>query len=135
MPNRREFLKASCVGVAGMTVAGNALALQTAVDLPKGLIYTMESPGKWSKKAKTHAPVVKVEGGKITITTPHPMTEVHYIVRHTLVSREGKVLGETTFKSSDKRAKSVFQLPSGRGKFYATSFCNQHDFWVTVFTV
>ncbi len=134
MANRREFLKASLITTAAVAVSGRALA-STKVNFPTGLIYTKEKPGRWSAKAKLHAPMVKVDGGKITITTPHPMTQEHYIVKHTLVSMDGKTLGETTFKSTDKLARSVFQLPAEHGEYYATSFCNLHDFWVTVFTV
>lgn len=134
MANRREFLKASLITTAAVAVSGRVMA-STGVKFPKGLIYTKKEPGKWASKARVHVPIVKLGAGKVTVTTPHPMTRAHYIVRHTLVSRDGKVLGETTFKPTDKLARSVFQLPVKPGEYYATSFCNLHDFWVTVFTV
>ena len=60
----------------------------------------------------------------------------HYIVRHTLVTTDGKVIGAKTFYPSDKRAESSYQVEAeGGSKFYATSFCNIHDFWVTAFTI
>ncbi|MDI6745061.1 MAG: desulfoferrodoxin family protein [Thermodesulfovibrionales bacterium] len=100
-------------------------------DFP-GIIYTEKKPGKWKEKVGGHAPKVSVEGKKITIATKHPMTEKHYIVRHTLVDEHGKVIGEKTFYPTDKEAVSTYELPDGfKGGLYATSFCNLHDLWVT----
>jgi superoxide reductase len=59
----------------------------------------------------------------------------HYIVRHTVVLADGKVVGAKTFAPTDKPVSS-HALPAGyKGKVFATSFCNKHDFWVTEFTV
>ncbi|MCK5903942.1 MAG: hypothetical protein KAG86_01575, partial [Gammaproteobacteria bacterium] len=95
-----------------------------------GLVYTKENQGKWDGKAGSHAPIVEVKDKKIIITTDHGMSTKHYIVRHTLVSETGEVIGEKTF-SPDEEPKSTFDLPEGQNKFYATSFCNKHDFWLT----
>jgi len=134
MSDRRDFLKKSIFLAAGMVVAKSATALASTGDFPSGIVYTKDNPGKWAKKVGSHAPEVKVEGKKVTLTTKHPMSEKHYIVRHTLVSAEGKVLGSKTFYPADKKAVSTYELPSNLGfKFYATSFCNLHDFWVTEF--
>ena len=64
------------------------------------------------------------------------MTEKHFIVRHTLVTEEGKVLGAKTFSPNDEEARSSYKLaPEYKGKkLYATSFCNKHDMWVKAFT-
>ena len=106
-----------------------------AHSLKNRIINTKKNPGKWAKKVATHAPKVHVEDRNVTITTNHPMSEQHYIVRHTLVSADGKVLGEKTFYPSDKIAVSTFELPDDHGsRLYATSFCNIHDFWLTEFT-
>ncbi len=98
-----------------------------------GIIYTKDSPGKWSRKISSHAPQISIDNRKVTITTPHPMLDQHYIVRHTLVLDNGHVIGEKTFfPSKDSKAISAFELPPGyKSKFYATSYCNQHDFWLT----
>ena len=61
----------------------------------------------------------------------HPMTEPHFIVRHTLVGDDGEVLGEKTFSPDNEKAVSEFKVPTGKKVRYATSFCNKHDFWVT----
>ena len=136
MNDRRNFLKKSVFLAAGMVAAKSATAFASPApgDFPSGIVYTKDSPGKWAKKVGSHAPEIKVEGSKVTLTTRHPMSEKHYIARHTLVSADGTVLGSKTFYPSDKSAVSTYELPSGHGsKLYATSFCNLHDFWVTEF--
>jgi len=103
---------------------------------PPGVVYTKEAPGKWAKKVGTHAPRVKVEGKKVTIETVHPMTKAHFIVRHTLVTETGEVLGAKTFTPQDKQARSTYEIPADTSKkLFATSFCNLHDFWVTPFNI
>ena len=135
MNERRKFLKGSVFLAVSTVLAGAGRAVASEEGLPSGIIYTRERPGRWAKKVGSHAPEVKVDGGKVTLTTRHPMSEKHYIVRHTLVSADGTVLGSKTFYPSDKKAVSTHELPSGHGtRFYATSFCNLHDFWVTEFT-
>ncbi len=136
MKNRRAFLKGSLLAAAGLAASRVGRAAASVAGLPSGIVYTAKDPGKWSAKAGSHAPVVTVDGKKVTIETKHGMSEKHYIVRHTLVSADGKVLGSKTFYPSDAKALSTFDLPAGGGsKFYATSFCNLHDFWLTEFSV
>ena len=143
MSSRRTFLKSSLAVAAGFAVGHiSPVSAGTTCSYPKGIVYTKQNPGKWSGKIKGHMPNVNVEGNKITITTTHGMSEEHYIVRHTLVSKCGKVLGEKTFSPSDAEAKSVFDLPDTSSKYawdttklYATSFCNKHDLWVAEFEV
>ncbi len=136
MEDRREFLKKSVLVATGLVVGSAGKALADGGALPKGIVYTTEQPGKWAQKAGSHAPKVEVDGLKVTITTEHPMTEKHYIVKHTLVTIEGEVLGEKTFYPSDAKAVSTYELdPYHSPKLYATSFCNLHDLWVTEFEV
>jgi superoxide reductase len=136
MNDRRDFLKKSGLVAAGMVLARPASALALPEKFPVGIVYTKENPGKWAKKAGSHAPEVEIEGKTVTITTKHPMSRKHYIVRHTLVSADGKVIGSKTFQPSDKEAVSTYELASASGsKLYATSFCNLHDFWLTEFNV
>jgi len=129
MADRRDFLKTSLVVAAGLAVS--QVSPVRAGEFSAGLIYTSDAPGRWLGKEGIHAPVVSREGNKITITTNHPMSAPHYIVRHTLVSAGGEVLGDKTFKPTDEKAVSVYELAEGQKPRYATSFCNQHDFWVT----
>jgi superoxide reductase len=136
---RREFLKATALltGSVAMGLHTRAHAAQ-GIDMP-GIIYTEKNQGKWAGKAASHAPKVSLDGRKVTIRTMHPMTEKHFIVRHTLVTEKGTVIGEKVFYPTDKEAVSTFDIDyeaSGyKGKLYATSFCNLHDLWVTEFSV
>ena len=87
-------------------------------------------------KEGAHAPKVTVEGGNVKVVTPHPMTQKHFIVKHTLVTPEGKFIGEKTFANTDPSAESSYELPEGfKGTLWATSFCNLHDLWLTEFTI
>jgi superoxide reductase len=135
MKGRREFLKNSLV-LAGMAVTGGAIGVEAATTFPIGLIYTKALPGRWAGKEGIHAPKVTVEGRNLKVVTPHPMTEKHFIVKHTLMTSEGKFLGEKTFANTDSAAESSYQLAGGfKGTLWATSFCNLHDLWLTEFTV
>ncbi len=135
MTNRRAFLKGSLLMAGAMVMGRSATALGASGSFPSNIVYTKEDPGIWAAKVGSHAPKVDVDGNKVTITTDHTMSNKHYIVRHTLVSADGNVIGGKTFSPSDKKAVSTYELPAGTGsKFYATSFCNLHDFWVTEFT-
>ncbi len=84
---------------------------------------------------ESHLPQAVVQGNRVYVETPHGMSPEHYIVRHTLATAEGRVVGEQTFSPNDKRAISQFELPAGERSFYITSFCNLHDLWVSAFTV
>ncbi|MCP5003103.1 MAG: hypothetical protein GY941_04000 [Planctomycetes bacterium] len=143
MSNRRMFIKSSMAVAAGFA-AGHISPVYAgpANNHPRGVFYTKEYPGKWSGKIKGHTPNVQVKKNSVTVTTTHGMTDEHYIVRHTIVSENGEVLGEKTFSPSDSEAKSVFELQNVNSKYvwntrklYATSFCNKHDLWVTEFKV
>jgi superoxide reductase len=140
MSNRRAFLKSSLAVAAGMAVGQVSPVSADSASFPGGIVYTKQNPGKWSKKVGGHLPNVKVEGNKVTVTTTHGMTDEHYIVRHTIVSGTGDVLGEETFAPSDAEAKSVFELTGIDSMYawdtttlYATSFCNKHDLWMAEF--
>jgi len=135
MGSRRGFLKGS-LALAGAVAVGSVEGAQAATAYPPALVYTKDAPGRWAGKEGAHAPTVAVEGGKITIVTPHPMTPQHFIVKHTLITPEGKFVGEKTFVSTDGKAESAYDLPAGfTGTLWATSFCNLHDLWLTEITI
>jgi len=135
MKGRREFLKGSLV-VAGMAVAGGAVRVQAASTFPVGLIYTKEAPGRWAGKEGSHSPKMTVEGWNVKVVTSHPMSEKHFIVKHTLLTPEGKIIGEKNFANTDPAAESSYKLPEGfKGPLWAASFCNLHDLWVTELTI
>ena len=138
MADRRDFIKASLAAAAAAAVYGadQALACRPGCmmkgAMPGGIIYTKDNPGRWAKKVGSHLPQVTVDGRKVTIETRHGMSEKHYIVRHTLVTDSGEVIGEKTFYPTDEKAVSTFELPEKCSckMLFATSFCNLHDLWV-----
>ena len=135
MKGRRDFLKSSAV-IAGGALVGKAAGAQTAGKFPPGLVYTKEAPGRWAGREGTHVPKASLDGKNIKVLTPHGMSEKHYIVKHTVLTTEGKLIGERTFAPTDATAESSFPLPDGfKGTLWVTSFCNIHDLWLTEFTV
>jgi len=131
MSTRRQFIAGAAIAAAGAVVC--TLPARAAVPTFAGVLYTAENPGHWAGKEKTHAPLVTVDGMSATVLTPHDISEKHFIVRHTVVAADGTVIGATTFTYKDTPMSTV-KLP-GKGVYYATSFCNLHDMWVTEFTV
>ncbi|MBB5348809.1 twin-arginine translocation signal domain-containing protein [Desulfoprunum benzoelyticum] len=131
MPDRRTFLKSSfAAAAAALMGTGSAEAADSS--LLGSVVYTAEHPGKWTQKEGSHAPVITVEGNTVKVQTNHPMTEKHFVVRHTLVLADGVVQGSRTFNAGDPEAVSTYELPEGyTGVVIATSFCNLHDLWLT----
>ena len=135
MHNRRDFLKTTAAAASVLAISSVSRALAASPAMYTNIIYTKDNPGKWEAKVGSHAPQVTVTGGKVAVVTKHPMSNDHFIVRHTLVLEDGTVVGATTFTAADK-PESSYELPAGyKGKFFATSFCNLHDFWLTEATV
>lgn len=135
MIERRNFLKGAVVTVSALTLGIGSRVLASQSKPFAGIVYSKDNPGQWSAKVKSHAPEVKIEAGKVALKTVHPMSSEHFIVRHTLVLADGTVVGGKTFQPTD-RAESSYDIPAGyKGKVYATSFCNKHDFWLTEVTV
>jgi len=136
MQNRRNFMKTSLVTSAGL-VAAAVLPASATIDNSKPTIfaYTQEHQGRWEGKAGSHAPVITIEGNKITMETKHVMSEAHYIVKHSLIDNNGNVLGEQVFFPHDKKAISTFVVEGKHNELYALSFCNIHDLWVTKFSI
>jgi len=131
MIDRRDFLKTTLAFTSALALTSAPRAF--AADCPKytNIIYTKDNPGKWADKVGSHAPQVTVTGSKVAVVTKHPMSNEHFIVRHTLVLEDGTYVGSAVFTPNDK-PESSYDLPTGfKGKFYVTSFCNLHDFWLT----
>jgi superoxide reductase len=132
MSDRRVFLKSALALAAGLTLgAGRAEA--ASGPYPTGIVYTADDPGMWAAKAAIHVPIVTVDGDAVTLLTNHPMSEDHFIVRHTVVSAGGTVVGSQVF-TPESKPQSTY-IVKEKGEYYATSFCNLHDFWLTRFTV
>ncbi len=136
MTDRRTFLKGGLAAASALAISSVNIASASSAKPYTNVVYTASNPGKWGKKVGSHLPSVTVEGNKVTLFTKHGMSEKHFIVRHTLVLADGTVVGAKVFSGNDKEARSSFELPAGyKGKMYATSFCNLHDFWVNETTV
>jgi superoxide reductase len=134
MTRRRDFLKKTLLAGGAVAVAGKA-GFGAAMAFPAGLVYTQDAPGRWKGREGAHVPKATVTGETIKVVNSHPLTKNHYIVKHTLLTPDGKVLGEKTF-SSDDVPSSSFALPPGfRGTLWVTSFCNLHDLWLAEITV
>ncbi len=130
MTSRRAFIRNTVITASVLTLS-RVLPAQASGSTFSGIVYTKDNPGKWEKKVGSHLPSITVEGSKVTLNTKHPMSEKHYIVRHTLVLEDGTVVGSQTFYPDMEKAISSYDLPAGyKGKIYGTSFCNLHDFWV-----
>jgi len=136
MQNRRDFMKSSLVVSTGLLAATAIPAIAKENKVKNIFAYSASEPGRWEGKAGSHAPVVSVDGNKVTIETKHGMAEMHYIVKHTLVTASGEVLGEQAFfPKTDKKAISSYEIKGEHKELFALSFCNLHDLWVTEFKV
>jgi superoxide reductase len=134
MQKRRDFLKTSLVTSAGL-VAATVLPVSATENSKTNIFaYTQEHQGRWEGKAGSHAPVITIEGNKVTLETKHEMSDVHYIVKHSLLDSSGNVLGEQIFFPQNKKAISTYVIEGKYTELYALSFCNIHDLWVTKFS-
>ena len=131
MNDRRFFLKTTAAAASILALNSVPRAFAESTPMYTNIIFTRDNPGKWGQKVDSHAPKVTITGDKVKVVTKHPMSGTHFIVRHTLVLYDGTYVGAATFTPADK-PESSYELPKGyKGKFYVTSFCNQHDFWLT----
>jgi superoxide reductase len=130
---RRHFVRNGLAAAASAAAAVSLVpaSAQAAQDMGlTNIVFTEDDPGHFAKVAKLHVPMVEVSNGMLKVTTPHPMSEAHYIVSHTVVLEGGKFLGRKTFNWHDKPV-SQHQLPAGyKGKVMVTSTCNLHDWWL-----
>jgi len=128
---RRDFAKTAILGAAAAALPMAA----HAAGPEENLIFSKDNPGHWTGKEATHTPVATAQGGMLTVRTPHPMTDDHFIVSHSVVLDGGKYLGRAVFTPKDQPV-STHMLPAGyKGKVTVTSTCNLHDFWVASITV
>lgn len=135
--DRRDFGKSALLGAgvaAVLPAVGRAAA--AGADKAENVIFTQADPGHWgADMAKLHVPEVSVAGGVVHVKTPHPQSDVHFIVSHTVVLAGGVFLDRKTFTSKIEPV-SEHTLPDGyKGPITITSTCNLHDFWVKTVTV
>jgi len=135
---RRDFAKVAFMGAAAASLpaAANAQGMMMAAGMAnKNIIFTKENPAHWAGKEATHAPQVTVTGSSIAVKTPHPMSDAHFIVSHSVVLGDGTYLDRKVFTPKDT-PESSFTLPAGyKGRVMVTSTCNLHDLWMTTVTV
>jgi superoxide reductase len=130
---RRDFAKTAFMGAAA--AAALPVAARAQGNANQNIIFTKEDPAHWAGKEGTHVPVATVSGSTLSVKTPHPMSEEHFIVSHSVVLDGGQYLGRAVFTPKDQPVSS-FTLPAGyKGKVTVTSTCNLHDFWATTLTV
>lgn len=135
-PRRRDFARTALFGAAAAAAGLPAVAHAAAPGAAEeNVVFTKEDPGHWAGKEGAHVPVVTLEGSTLKVKTPHPMSEAHFIVSHSVVLEGGKYLGRAAFTPKDMPM-STHTLPAGyKGKVTVTSTCNLHDFWVSSITV
>jgi superoxide reductase len=132
---RRRDLAKTALLAAAATALPAAAARAAMPSAENNLVFTKDDPGHWAGKEALHVPLATVAGSTLTVKTPHPMSEAHYIVSHSVVLDGGKYLSRAVFTPKDKPV-STHTLPAGyKGKVTVTSTCNLHDFWVASITV
>jgi len=130
---RRQLAERALAGAA--LAAALPIAAGAASDRYKNVVFTAADPGHWAGVEALHVPEVTVTGTLLTVKTPHPMSQPHYIVSHSVVLADGTFLDRTTFTWTDQPV-STHTLPDGyTGRVIITSTCNLHDFWVKTITV
>jgi superoxide reductase len=131
---RRDLIVTALTGTAAIATLSRP-AEAAAPAAWTNVLFTQDNPGHWKGKEALHVPVVEVSGGKITVRTPHPMSEPHYIVSHSVVLDNGDFVDRKTFTWKDQPV-SEHTLPAGyKGGVTVASTCNLHDIWIKNITV
>ncbi len=82
-------------------MAGSPTPLQAAIPFPAALLDTKDSPGRWAGKESAYFAQATGKGRKVKGNAPLPMADKHFIERQTLVTPDGKFIGEKNFASTD----------------------------------
>ena len=83
-------------------------------------------------KSEKHVPKITIEGNNITVDvgismgTPHPMTEEHYIMWIELICNDNCYKRQMLAPGMEPKATFVVADPSG---LIAREYCNLHDLW------
>jgi superoxide reductase len=129
---RRHLAQSAALAAAAAIIPAAAKA---EMDANKNVIFTADDPGHWAAVEKLHVPIVTASAGVLTVKTPHPMSEPHFIVSHTVVLADGKFLDRKTFTYKDEPVSTHMLPPGYTGPVTVTSSCNLHDFWVKTVSV
>jgi len=94
------------------------------------LMEEKTSPEGW--KGEKHVPKITIEGNKVTVDvgismgTPHPMTEEHYIMWIELICNDNCYKRQMLAPGMEPKATFVVADPSG---LIAREYCNLHGLW------
>jgi superoxide reductase len=133
--DRRHFVRLAIAGSA-IGIIAPQLVLAGSSNMAGGVYYTKEAPGRWSKKALGHLPIIEISksdsGASLQIITPHEMKGYeHYITKHVLLDQNFNFISEQVFDPmKDKAPISNFELVEYRGPIHVLSVCNKHDTWL-----
>jgi superoxide reductase len=131
---RRDLIIAAVTGTAATATLPTA-AEGAAPDTWTNVLFTEGNLGHWKGMEGHHVPVVQISGEKISIRTPHGMSEAHFIVSHTVILADGRFIGRKTFSWKDQPV-SEHSLPTGyKGSVTVTSTCNLHDIWIKTMNI
>lgn len=123
MASRSDVFKCNlCGNIVEMYNVGNG----TLVCCNEDMVLLDEKTADMT--TEKHVPVIeKIDGGyKVTVgSTPHPMTDEHYIQWIELLTGTGEVL--TVFLEPNDEPKAVFMTDAK--KVTVREYCNIHGLW------
>ena len=86
-------------------------------------------PGTTDAAVEKHVPVIKRDGGTVTVTVgavEHPMTEAHYIEWISLQTKNGN---QRKVLTPADRPEAKFAIVDGDEVIAAYAYCNLHSLW------
>ncbi|MFX0033088.1 MAG: desulfoferrodoxin family protein [Candidatus Hodarchaeota archaeon] len=90
---------------------------------------------QWKEwKTEKHVPKITIEGNKVTVDvgismgTPHPMTEEHWIMWIEVICKDGCY--ERRFLNPGDKPKATFTFANPEG-LIAREYCNLHGLWIS----
>ena len=96
----------------------------------KPMVLMEEKTADW--KGEKHVPKITIDGNKVTIDvgvsmgTPHPMTNEHYIMWIELICNDNCYKRQMLTPGMEPKAVFVVADPSG---LIAREYCNLHGLW------
>ena len=139
---RRELIRVGIGAVAASLLSARVLRAGPSVHvggpMAGSVYYTRDDPGLWASLVREHVPRIETAEGPggtviVTVTTEHETDGYrHYIVKHRLLDRGFKMLGQKSFdpQRGDRPVSTYALLAGYKGPIYALSMCNRHDLWL-----
>lgn len=98
---------------------------------PAPLVRDANRPGPWADKVGSHTPIAELTEEGVVVTTPHPMTDTHYIVALYLTDQNGAMIDKVQLNPTmNPEATHTFTLPEGVTSVTPWSLCDDHDLWI-----